>query len=60
MSKQRKKRKERTQLEAIKSVRKPMPPPTRVINPKKYDRRDKTWEGEDGHREDENQENQNA
>ena len=31
-------------VERIRKVRKPMPPPTRVIHPKKkYDRRDKSW-----------------
>lgn len=34
-------------LDAYKSVRKPMPPATKVINPKKYDRKDKSWLDED-------------
>jgi len=30
--------------DVMKSTRKPMPPPTKAINPKKkYDRRDKSW-----------------
>jgi hypothetical protein len=34
-------------LDTYRSVRKPMPPSTRVISPKKkYDRKDKSWEDE--------------
>lgn len=32
-----------TFLDIYKKVRKPMPPATKVINPKKYDRKDKSW-----------------
>jgi len=32
-----------TSLEILKSIRKPMPKPTIVITPKKYDRKDKKW-----------------
>ena len=33
-----------SQREMLKGIRKPMPPPTKVINPRKdYDRRDKSW-----------------
>jgi len=32
------------QLNVLKGMRKEMPPPTRIINPKKrYDRRDQSW-----------------
>jgi len=35
-------------LEIYKKVRKPMPPPSKVIHPKKkYDRRNKKWMNED-------------
>ena len=41
------KKQKREFLDRYKSVRKPMPPPTKVINPKKkYDRRDKSWREE--------------
>jgi len=33
-----------TFLDTYKTVRKPMPPATKVINPKKYDRKDTSWE----------------
>ena len=36
--------KKKSHIDIYRSVRKPMPPPSRVINPKKkYDRRDKSW-----------------
>jgi len=38
------KRKVSFQLNVLKGMRKEMPPPTRIINPKKYyDRRDQSW-----------------
>jgi hypothetical protein len=44
MAKKKKNKKGSSQLDAMKSIRKPMPPSTKVINPKKkYDRRDKSW-----------------
>ncbi len=33
-------------LEINRKIRKPMPPPSKVIVVKKYDRKDKTWEQE--------------
>lgn len=31
-------------MDTYRKIRKPMPPPSKVINPrKKYDRRDKSW-----------------
>lgn len=47
MSKGKKKKKKKSSfLDNYKSIRKPMPPATKVINPKKYDRKDKSWEEE--------------
>jgi hypothetical protein len=38
------KRKVSFQLNVLKAMRKEMPPPTRIIHPKKcYDRRDQSW-----------------
>jgi hypothetical protein len=40
--------KKNTQMDAYRKVRKPMPPPSKVINPrKKYDRKDQSWRNED-------------
>ena len=36
-----------TFLDTYKKVRKPMPPATKVINPKKYDRKNNSWKDED-------------
>jgi len=39
------KRKVSSQLDIFKGIRKDMPPPTKMMNPKKrYDRRDRSWE----------------
>ena len=46
MSKKRqriKKSKKLSGLDILKSIRKPMPPPTRVLNPKQNSRQDKSW-----------------
>ena len=44
MSKTKKRRKKNNFLDAYQSIRKPMPPPSKTISPKKkYDRRDKSW-----------------
>lgn len=37
-------KKKNTFLEVYRSVRKPMPKPTKVITPKKYNRKNKKWE----------------
>lgn len=43
----RKKKEKNEFMETYRKIRKPMPPPSRVINPKKkYDRRDKDWMNE--------------
>lgn len=36
-------KKRHTQLDTIKSIRKPMPPPTKVFKGKEYNRKDKSW-----------------
>lgn len=41
-----KKPKKKSQLDYMRGIRKPMPPPSRVIQPKKYDRKDKSWKDE--------------
>ena len=48
MPKKKKKKTLRTtkQTELMKKVRKVQPPATKVINPKKYDRKDKSWRDE--------------
>ena len=49
MKAKKKKTKKGSFLETYRSIRKPMPPATKVINPKKYDRhdrQDKSWEDE--------------
>ena len=44
MKRKKKKKNLPDEFRAWKSVRKPMPKPSRAINPKKkYDRRDKSW-----------------
>jgi hypothetical protein len=44
MAKQRKKKKKNKFLDVYDKIRKPMPPPSKVINPKKkYNRKDKSW-----------------
>ena len=35
--------KQSKQFDILKKIRKPMPRPTTVITPKKYDRKDKSW-----------------
>ena len=43
------KQKSYSQMDAYRSIRKPIPKPSRVIHPKKkYDRRDKSWMYSDG------------
>ena len=65
MSKRNKNRREQkpkkfSQFEAMKSVRKPLPPATRVINPKKaYDRRDQSWLEEIENGDNDNDDNDN-
>ena len=43
-SKMQRKGKKHSQMDLFKSIRKPMPKPSRAMNPKKdYNRRDKSW-----------------
>ena len=44
--KRKKKLKAKTQMDIMKSIRKPLPRPTKVINVKKYDRKNEDWKND--------------